>query len=174
MTLGKICACLARIGHRSRAFRPEDLDGLSIFFASELAAPAFNGGAKIYHGCSVPGPAKTTPGTLSPSGIADSFFRTRDLSLLLRARMGESEASSAFPGQVLDALDDLAACGWLDHFGSGAALDLLNIPQNLREPVEQIIGSLLWRPRVDRALVEKGHQNTPDCASAFSAWMPGL
>ncbi len=82
-------------------------------------------------------------------------FGRETLSLLLRARMGESEASSAFPGQVLDALDDLAACGWLDHFGSGAALDLLNIPQNLCEPVEQIIGSLLWRPRVDRALVER-------------------
>src|SRR6266699_3675188 len=53
--------------------------------------------------------------------------------LLLRARMAETEASSAFAGQILDALDDLAASGWLDRFGSGAAIELLGIPPELRD-----------------------------------------
>jgi hypothetical protein len=88
------------------------------------------------------------------AGLPTPSFGRETLSLLLRARMGDAEASSAFAGQVLDALDDLAACGWLDRFGAGAALDLLDIPRELRVPVEQIIGSLFWRPRVDRALVE--------------------
>ncbi len=83
-------------------------------------------------------------------------FGRETLSLLLRARMAETEASSAFAGQILDALDDLAASGWLDRLGSGAAIELLGIPPELRDAVEQIIGSLFWRPRVDRALMEKG------------------
>src|SRR5438132_5449235 len=90
------------------------------------------------------------------AGLPTPAFGRETLSLLLRARMGETEASSAFAGQILDALDDLAASGWLDRFGSAAAIDLLRIPHELRESVEQIIGSLFWRPRVDRALVEKG------------------
>jgi hypothetical protein len=90
------------------------------------------------------------------AGLPTPAFGRETLSLLLRARMAESEASSAFAGQILDALDDLAASGWLDRFGSGAAIDLLGIPSGLRDAVEQIIGSLFWRPRVDRALVEKG------------------
>ncbi|MGA8658630.1 MAG: PD-(D/E)XK nuclease family protein [Chthoniobacterales bacterium] len=90
------------------------------------------------------------------AGLPTPSFGRETLSLLLRARMGQSQASSAFPGQVLDALDDLAACGWLDRFGSRAVLDLLDIPEEFRDSVEQIVSSLLWRPRVDRALVEKG------------------
>ena len=90
------------------------------------------------------------------AGLPTPSFGRETLSLLLRARMRETEASSAFAGQVLDALDDLAASGWLDRFGSGAAIDLLGIPPELRDSVEQIIGSLFWRPQVDRALVEKG------------------
>jgi PD-(D/E)XK nuclease superfamily len=89
-------------------------------------------------------------------GLPTPSFGRETLSLLLRARMEETEASSAFAGQVLDALDDLAASGWLDRFGSGAAIDLLGIPPGLRDALEQIIGSLFWRPRVDRALIEKG------------------
>jgi hypothetical protein len=89
------------------------------------------------------------------AGLPTPSFGRETLSLLLRARMEETEASSAFAGQVLDALDDLAACGWLDRFGSNAALDLLSIPQKLREPAEQIISSLFWRPKVDRALAER-------------------
>jgi hypothetical protein len=89
-------------------------------------------------------------------GLPTPSFGRETLSLLLRARMEETEASSAFAGQVLDALDDLAASGWLDRFGSEAAIDLLGIPPGLRDAVEQIIGSLFWRPKVDRALVEKG------------------
>jgi len=90
------------------------------------------------------------------SGLPTPSFGRETLSLLLRARMKESEASSAFAGQALDALDDLAACGWLDRFGCTAVLDLLDIPPELQDSVEQIVGSLLWRPRVDRALAEKG------------------
>jgi hypothetical protein len=89
------------------------------------------------------------------AGLPTPSFGRETLSLLLRARMEETEASSAFVGQVLDALDDLAACGWLDRFGSSAALDLLGIPQKLRDPAEQIINSLFWRPKVDRALAER-------------------
>jgi hypothetical protein len=90
------------------------------------------------------------------AGLPTPAFGRETLSLLLRARMEETEASSAFAGQVLDALDDLAASGWLDRFGSAAAIDLLGIPPGLRDSVEQIIGSLFWRPRVDRTLVERG------------------
>lgn len=89
------------------------------------------------------------------AGLPTPSFGRETLSLLLRARMGESEASSAFAGEVLDALDDLAACGWLDRFGCSAAFDLLGIPQELRDFVEEIVASLFWRPRVDRALIEK-------------------
>jgi hypothetical protein len=89
------------------------------------------------------------------AGLPTPSFGRETLGLLVRARMGESEASSAFAGQVLDALDDLAACGWLERYGAAAALDLLEIPQKLRDPVGQIIDSLFWRPRVDKALAEK-------------------
>ena len=88
-------------------------------------------------------------------GLPTPSFGRETLSLLLRARMEETEASSAFAGQILDALDDLAACGWLDRFGSDAVIDLLNLPPKLHEPVKQITASLLWRPRVDRALLEQ-------------------
>jgi PD-(D/E)XK nuclease superfamily protein len=88
------------------------------------------------------------------AGLPTPSFGRETLSLLLRARMEETEASSAFAGQVLDSLDDLAACGWLDRFGSSAALDFLDIPQKLRGPAEHIIDSLFWRPKVDRALAE--------------------
>jgi len=90
------------------------------------------------------------------AGLPTPAFGRETLSLLLRARMAETESSSAFAGQILDALDDLAASGWLDRLGSGAAIELLGIPPELRDAVEQIIGSLFWRPRVDRALMEKG------------------
>jgi hypothetical protein len=89
------------------------------------------------------------------AGLPTPSFGRETLSLLVRARMDDSEASSAFAKQMLDALDDLAACGWLERYGADTALDLLQTPQKLREPVRQIIDSLLWRPRVDRALVEK-------------------
>jgi hypothetical protein len=82
-------------------------------------------------------------------------FGRETLSLILRASMTEAEAASAFAGQLLDALDNLAACGWLDRFGADAAMNLLHVPQNLRSPVKGIIESLLWRPRVDQALVER-------------------
>ena len=90
------------------------------------------------------------------TGLPTPVFGRETLSLLLRARMEETEAASAFAGQVLDALDDLAASGWLNRFGSGPAIDLLGIPPALHDAVEQIVGSLFWRPKVDQTLVEKG------------------
>ena len=82
-------------------------------------------------------------------------FGRETLSLILRASMTEAESASAFAGQLLDALDNLAASGWLDRFGSDTAMNILHVPQNLRPPVYGIIESLLWRPRVDQALVGK-------------------
>jgi hypothetical protein len=82
-------------------------------------------------------------------------FGRETLSLILRANMVEAEAASAYAGQLLDAMDNLAASGWLDHFGTDAALSVLHVPANLRPAVRGIIESLLWRPRVDLALVEK-------------------
>jgi hypothetical protein len=89
------------------------------------------------------------------AGLPTPSFGRETLSLILRANMTEAEAASAFAGQLLDALDNLAACGWLDRFGADAAMNLLHVPQNLRSAVRGIIGSLLWRPQVDQALVEK-------------------
>ena len=67
--------------------------------------------------------------------------------------MTEAEAASAYAGQLLDALDNLAACGWLDRFGADTAMNVLHVTQSLRPAVRGIIESLLWRPRVDQALV---------------------
>jgi hypothetical protein len=89
------------------------------------------------------------------AGLPTPSFGRETLSLILRANMTEAESASAFAGQLLDALDNLAACGWLDRFGADAAMNLLHVPQNLRSAVRGIIGSLLWRPQVDQALVEK-------------------
>ncbi len=89
------------------------------------------------------------------AGLPTPSFGRETLSLILRANMTEAESASAFAGQLLDALDNLAACGWLDRFGADAAMNLLHVPQNLRPAVRGIIGSLLWRPQVDQALVEK-------------------
>jgi hypothetical protein len=89
------------------------------------------------------------------AGLPTPSFGRETLSLILRANMTEAEAASAFAGQLLDALDNLAACGWLDRFGADAAMNLLHVPQNLRSAVRRIVGSLLWRPQVDQALVEK-------------------
>jgi hypothetical protein len=82
-------------------------------------------------------------------------FGRETLSLILRASMTEAEAASALAGQLLDALDNLAACGWLDRLGADAAMNVLHVPPNLRPAVLGIIESLLWRPRVDQALAEK-------------------
>jgi hypothetical protein len=82
-------------------------------------------------------------------------FGRETLSLILRANMTEAEAASAYAGQLLDALDNLAACGWLDRFGADAAMNVLHLTLNLRPAVRGIIESLLWRPRVDQALFEK-------------------
>ncbi|MFZ0504290.1 MAG: hypothetical protein WAM44_11300, partial [Chthoniobacterales bacterium] len=82
-------------------------------------------------------------------------FGRETLSLILRANMTEAEAASAYAGQLLDALDNLAACGWLDRFGADAAMNVLHVTQSLRPAVRGIIDSMLWRPRVDQALLEK-------------------
>ena len=82
-------------------------------------------------------------------------FGRETLSLILRASMTEAEAASALAGQLLDALDNLAASGWLDRFGTDAAMNLLHVSANLRPAVRGMVESLLWRPRVDQALVEK-------------------
>ena len=82
-------------------------------------------------------------------------FGRETLSLILRASMTEAEAASALAGQLLDALDNLAACGWLDRMGADAAMNVLHVSANLRPAVRGIIESLLWRPRVDQALLEK-------------------
>src|SRR5258708_2685570 len=83
-----------------------------------------------------------------------SFGREK-LGFMLGGNMSEAGAGFGFGGQLVDALDNLAACGWLDRFGADAAMNLLHVPQNLRSAVRGIIGSLLWRPQVDQALVEK-------------------
>jgi len=82
-------------------------------------------------------------------------FGRETLSLILRASMTEAEAASALAGQLLDALDNLAACGWLDRLGTDAAMNVLHVSANLRPAVRGIIESLLWRPRVDQALLER-------------------
>jgi len=82
-------------------------------------------------------------------------FGRETLSLILRANMTEPEAASAYAGQLLDAMDKLAACGWIDRFGPDVALNALHVTQTLRPAVRAIIDSLLWRPRVDQTLVEK-------------------
>jgi hypothetical protein len=82
-------------------------------------------------------------------------FGRETLSLILRANMTEPEAASAYAGQLLDAMDNLAACGWLDKSGADAAMNVLHVTQTLRPAVRAIIESLLWRPRVDQTLVEK-------------------
>ncbi len=82
-------------------------------------------------------------------------FGRETLSLILRASMTEAEAASALAGQLLDALDNLAACGWLDRLGADAAMNVLHVSANLRPAVRGIIESLLWRPRVDQALLER-------------------
>ena len=81
-------------------------------------------------------------------------FGRETLSLILRANMTEAEAASAYAGQLLDAIDKLAASGWLESFGADAAMNVLHVTQTLRPAVRAIIESLLWRPRVDQALVE--------------------
>ena len=88
------------------------------------------------------------------AGLPTPSFGRETLSLILRANMTEAEAASAYSGQLLDAMDNLAACGWLDRFGADAAMNVLHVTQTLRPAVRAIIESLLWRPRVDQALVE--------------------
>ena len=88
------------------------------------------------------------------AGLPTPSFGRETLSLILRANMTEAEAASAYAGQLLDALDNLAACGWLDHFGADTAMNVLYVTQTLRPAVRAIIESLLWRPRVDQTLVE--------------------
>jgi hypothetical protein len=88
------------------------------------------------------------------AGLPTPSFGRETLSLILRANMTEAEAASAYAGQLLDALDNLAACGWLDRFGADAAMNVLHVTQTLRPAVRAIIESLLWRPRVDQTLIE--------------------
>ena len=82
-------------------------------------------------------------------------FGRETLSLFLQAEAKETSVTSAFAWQVLQALDDLVESGWRDRYGDEAVLDLLRLPQSLRQPVRKILESLLWRPNVDRILREK-------------------
>src|SRR5260370_35892815 len=79
-------------------------------------------------------------------------FGRETLSLILRASMTEAEAASALAGQLLDALDNLAASGWLDRLATDAAMHLLHVSANPRPAVRGIIESSLVRHRLDRAL----------------------
>jgi PD-(D/E)XK nuclease superfamily len=89
------------------------------------------------------------------AGLKVPAFGRETLSLFLQAEANETSVSSAFAGQVLEALDELVESGWRDRYGDEAVLGLLQLPQSLRQPVRKILDSLLWRPNVDRILREK-------------------
>jgi hypothetical protein len=84
-------------------------------------------------------------------------FGYETLRILLEAAALENEYTAT--SSLLDALDDLAASGWLVSNGLDAAFRALRIPEYLEHAVRQLTGSEYWRPRVDLVLLERAVRN---------------
>src|SRR5215471_6842665 len=80
-------------------------------------------------------------------------FGYETLRILLEAAALENEYTAT--SSLLDALDDLAASGWLARNGLDAAFRVLRIPGYLEHAVRQLTGSEYWKPKVDLDLLER-------------------
>src|SRR5260370_12275084 len=77
------------------------------------------------------------------------------LQILLDAVAGQNLIEYTAARSLLDALDDLGASGWLDHYGLYAAFSTLRIPERLHPALRQLTSSVLWSPRVDSILLQR-------------------
>ncbi len=77
------------------------------------------------------------------------------LQILLDAVAGQNLIEYTAARSLLDALDDLGASGWLDHYGLDAAFSTLRIPERLQPALRQLTSSVLWSPRVDSILLQR-------------------
>ncbi len=84
-------------------------------------------------------------------GLPSPSFVT--LQILLDAAAGRNRYSAA--RSLLDAIDDLGASGWLDHYGLDAAFSTFRIPEQLQPAVRQLTSSVHWSPRVDSILLQR-------------------
>jgi hypothetical protein len=84
-------------------------------------------------------------------GLPSPSFVT--LQILLDAAAGQNRYSAA--RSLLDAIDDLGASGWLDHYGLDAAFSTFRIPEQLQPAVRQLTSSVHWSPRVDSILLQR-------------------
>jgi hypothetical protein len=65
-------------------------------------------------------------------GLPDPSLGRETLQILLDAAAGQSQYTAA--RSLLDAIDDLGASGWLDHYGLDAAFSILRIPEGCGRP----------------------------------------
>ncbi len=84
--------------------------------------------------------------------LPSPVFGRETLRLLVDAALtsGQTQNLSRRGNALLEALDDLAASGWLDEFGAQAAFHLLGLPSS--PLLTRLVESDLWRPRTDRKL----------------------
>ena len=90
-------------------------------------------------------------------GLPSPSFGHETLRILLEAATLENEYTAS--ASLLDALDELASCGWLEANDFEAASRMLRLPEDLKSAVKQLISSEYWTPRVDLIL---GQQTVRD------------
>ena len=86
-------------------------------------------------------------------GLPSPSFGHETLRILLEAAALENEYTAT--SSLLDALDELASCGWLAANDLAAAFRLLRVPENLKNAVRQLVCSEYWKPHVDLLLSER-------------------
>ena len=90
-------------------------------------------------------------------GIPSPSFGHETLRVLLEAAAVEEEYTAT--SSLLDALDELTGSGWLVANDFEAALQLLRVPDVLKNAVRQLACSEYWKPRVDLLLSERAVRN---------------
>ena len=86
-------------------------------------------------------------------GLPSPSFGHETLRILLEAAAIENEYTAT--SSLLDALDELAASGWLAANDLDATFRLLRVPEDLKDPVRQLVCSEYWKPQVDLLLSQR-------------------
>jgi PD-(D/E)XK nuclease superfamily protein len=88
-------------------------------------------------------------------GLPGQAFGWETLQMLLDSAAGKDNAENIVTQNLLYALDDLGASGYLDKVGLESLFSAFKIPEQLRPVIKELTSSMYWRPRVDAILLER-------------------